>query len=553
MVTLEDIQKEEIGKNHKLTEVTLIYDQTNTPLEAFYFWLVDFLRDGLKLKVEKIGDYYAASAGSAFFGEMNQRMTILLSKGMDMIKAINAVTKAIMAILNEIKYIESRVKLYDQIKSDNLEEAEVALKALKSIWMDNVDSQRGGASLLNLRSRAGFAAIVDFFMLTEDKEGLERLAKKGIVSKKLLEDYITKDKSGDYKFISSFIEQKIVNKRVGNIVAARLREFYNWIESSEREVKSRYNILRTYLKHEINSLMTYLEFAKPYLRMARRLLIKDFNSPDLVNVFESALIEIDLIASGDEKEIKEWNDDKKDFEKKILVPVYEIQMKLRTIPTAQRVQMSNMYLHIGRIDFTFRSYVLTKEELEEIRINEEIKDLMYVQGITESFLKEISHYIFDIFLFDEIMSNPELRKKVADKLGKKPEEIQRPEDIKWSKDLVEEIKKHNPKLLEGIEWIVRYLPSEDRKSEEKTEENKGEEKKEENIFEDLLDVFHFLLVIPKDVTKAFQVFREEKEYLKRKPEISKAKEEKDKFYDDVKSLALDIYKTFKESFGLLSW
>ena len=548
MLSLKDLQKEKVGDKHKLLEVKLIYDQLQFRLESFYFWLVDFLRDGLKLNVEKVSDAFGASAGSFFLGNLGQRMAALLNQGKSLGETINAIARTIIAILNEYKLIETRVKLYDDIKSSDKEKALAAFKALKSIWMDNVDSQKGGASLLNLRSKLGFATIVDVFMMYELPSKLKELCDKGVISKELYEDLSKRS-------LESLEEKNIINQRVLNIVKSRLEEFYNWIELSEREIRARKDILKAYLIHEVNAFVFYTEFARPYFRFARKLLMKEYNTPDIANVFETAIIELTLLATGEEKEIEEWDDKKEDTKKVKYVPLYEVSMRFRALPTIATQSGNNiMYSYIGRTDFYFRAYLVTKEELDEIKVSEEIEDLLYIQGMTEDFLRAVAEAIFNVFLWEHIQRDPGLKSKVAEFLKKKPDDIKKPEDIKWSKELVDLIKKERPELLRGIEWIKKYLP------EQKTKEDKKEEKKEEDKENVVLSVMPFLEVL-YDLFERVALFIltyprkiEDIQKQRKKKLIEKKKEEE---LEDLKSDTVDlgwtIYEIFKKAFRLLCW
>ncbi|HIP66556.1 MAG TPA: hypothetical protein EYH09_00295 [Candidatus Nanopusillus sp.] len=548
MLSLKDLQNEKIGDKHKLLEVKLIYDQSQFRLETFYFWLVDFLRDGLKLNVEKVSDAFGASAGSFFLGNLGQRMTALLNQGKSLGETINAIARTIISILNEYKLVETRVRLYDDIKSSNPERALAAFKALKSIWMDNVDSQKGGSSLLNLRSRLSFATIADIFMMYELPSKLRELYAKGVISKELYEELSKRN-------LESLEEKKIINQKVLNIVKSRLEEFYNWIELSEKEIRARRDILKAYLIHEINAFVFYTEFARPYFRLARKLLMKDYNTPDIANVFETAIIELTLLATGGEKEIEEWDDKKDDTRKIKYIPLYEVSMRLRALPTIATQSGNNfMYSYIGRTDFYFRSYLITKEELDEIRVSEEIEDLLYIQGMTEDFLRAVSEAIFNVFLWDHIQRDPNLKAKVAGFLRKSPNEITKPEDIKWSKELVDLIKRERPELLRGIEWIKKYLPK------QKTKEDKKEEKKSKDEENAVLSVMPFLEVLYELFEKIVLFILtyprkiEDIQKQRRKKAIEK---KRDEVLKDLKNSTVDlgwtIYNVFKKTFKLLSW
>ena len=549
MPSLDELRAEKVGDKHKLLEVNLIYDQFQYKLETFYFWLVDFIRDGLKLKVEKISDQFGGSPGSYFFGEMGQRLAALLSQGRGLGELINTLARTIISILNEYKLIESKLKLCDDLKSDDVQKALAAYKALKSLWIDNVDIQKGGASIRSLTmGDYMFHTLQDVFMLYELKDHLKSLLDSGIIGKALFEELQNKD-------ISELERQNYINQRVISIAKSRLAEFYNWLGPYERELRARRDILRAYLIHEVNAFVTYTEFAKPYFRYARKLLMKDYNTPDVVTVFETAIIELTLLASGSETSIEYWDDSTNSTKTKTYVPVHEISIRFRAMPTSVTSSgRTTMYSFLGRTDFFFRTYLLTKEEYEDLIATEEAQDLLFIQGMTDEFLKAVAEAVCTTLVWDKVQSDENLRKKLEELLGYSP---MRPEDVKWNKKIMDELKSVKPDLFRGVEWIRKYLPDANQKKEEKKEE---EAPKEESSKTFIFKVFPFTELIYKAIEKillfvlAFPKKAEEFsiEY-KKKNVMSKYEEALSTLKKDTLDTGWKIYEVFKKTFGLLAW
>ena len=547
MLSLDSLRSEKLGENHKLLEINLIYDQFQYKLETFYFWLLDFLRDGLKLKVEKISDKYGASPGSYFFGEMGQRLSALINNAQGLGKVINDLARTIISILNEYKLLESKLKLCEDIKSSDPQKALAAYKALKSLWVDNVDSQKGGASILSLtRGEYLFHTLQDVFMIYELKDHLKTLLDTGFISKELYNELQKKD-------ISELERQNIINQRVISIVKSRLAEFYNWLIPYEKELRSRRDILKAYLIHEINAFVTYTEFARPYFRYARRLLMKDYKIPDVVSIFETTIVELTLLASGDEKEIEYWDASTNSKKTKVYIPIHEISIKFRALPTSVMSSgRTNMYSFLGRTDFYFRTYLLTKDEYEDLLANEEAQDLLFIQGMTDEFLKSVAEAICTVMLWDKLKSNKTLREIVKKHLGYDP---LRPEDIQWTKQLMDELKKADPNLFRGITWIRKYLPE---KKNEQSDNNTQQtsQSTEMNItrifpFTELLvnvirKLFLFILSFPKKTEEYVLEYQKNKVESTYKETLSQTKQ-------DTIDLGWKIYEVFKKTFGLLSW
>ncbi|RDD52519.1 hypothetical protein BA065_01195 [Nanoarchaeota archaeon NZ13-N] len=547
MVSLEELRKENLGEKHKVFESKIILDDPRYRLESIYFWLLDFLRDDLKLNVSKISDEFGGSFGSVFYTDIVRRAQSILTTAREIGGLLNTIIKSIVDVSNSYRtLVFERLHKFEDLKSDNPEKSYTALKALKSLWLDNVDSRKGTYALRNL-IKAGYSTVIDLFLLAEDGEKLNELISKGIANKSILNH-------PSYREISYYEKNKIVNERVISLVKTRLAEFYGWLEESEKYFKERAKYLKAYLLHQVNSLIYYLEIAKPYFKAARALTQKEYNIPDIVKGFESAIIEITLFATDKEKELTEWDKDKKDFIKKKYIPLFEVNIIARVRPTLQAISVERtaMYTYIGRIDIEYRAYVLTREEYDELVANKEIEDILYIQGMTETFLEGITDVICNVYLYEKVISNSKLLETAKKFLNK--DKITSERDIVWTKELVKELEKVDKNFLKGLEWINKYLPSKEEL--EKKEEKKEEEKKKENtislifpiakpaadIFKSLLyNIFEFIVTYGKDISNI--------RYSTSKKKLEK---ERGDFIDDVKKKAWLIFNTSKKSFGLVA-
>ncbi|MEM0325345.1 MAG: hypothetical protein QXW35_05570, partial [Candidatus Aenigmatarchaeota archaeon] len=351
-----------------------------------------------------------------------------------------------------------------------------------------------------------------------------------------------------YVDISYYEKNNIVNERVISILKSRLTEFYNWLEQSEKYIREREKMLKAYLIHQINSLVYYTEIAKPYLKAAKMLIQKNYDNPDLVKALESVMIEITLLASDVEKEISEWDFNKKELITKKYIPVYEINILSRSRPTLQALtpERSPIYTYFGRIDIIYRAYLLEKSEYEELIISKEVEDLLYIEGLTEEFLRQISSAICNYYIFDKIISNKDLLEE-AKKYFKKIE-IKKPEDIAWTREFIENLEKIDKNIIRGLEWIKKYLPSE--KNKEIKKNNK--ETKESTIsilfptYKDFLNIFYklfeFIVSFGKDLSS-----------LKYSSVKKKIEMEKENLTLSIKDKGWIIYNTFKRTFGLLNY
>src|SRR3989344_1541332 len=118
--------------------------------------------------------------------------------------------------------------------------------------MDNVDVKKGRGSINMLAQDLNFLTIRDAFMIVNSVED---------------------------------VEKQDLNDRVKRILKPRMQEFLEWKERSEKELLKRYEIERAYLRSQVAALKLYSGWTKPYLKTAQKLGMKDFRSPDIVNVF----------------------------------------------------------------------------------------------------------------------------------------------------------------------------------------------------------------------------------------------------------------------------
>ena len=260
-------------KTGQKVELHLGYDSISEGLEPIYFWFVEFLRNdsptGLGLDINKVEEAFEASASSSYFGEMGGRASIMQDRAIKILATINTVVRSVINLIYDLKEFEMRLQTYDQLKSEDKEDKFAADLALKGMWLDQVDLVKHGRGAINsLTQQLQFVTLRDAFFVAEN-------IKK--------------------------VNDMDLNIRVQNILIRKLDEFYKWRDISERELRKRYNIERAYLKSQIDSLKLYTKWARPYLRAAQQLGMKDFNSPHVVAAFNNVIMELTLFGK---KEVK---------------------------------------------------------------------------------------------------------------------------------------------------------------------------------------------------------------------------------------------------------
>ena len=557
-IKIDDLRNENIEDNkHKILEIKLILDNPNIKIEQIYFWLVDFIRDSLKMNINKLSDDFTSSVASAFFGEMGQRLANILNNARSLAELINTLTRTIISILNEYKQLYSIYVLYENLLSENKDEAIASYLSLKDRWLSNVDSTRGAGSLRNLQT-SRFPSIVDLFLLADLKSELEKFKNKKLIGEELYNALFNNQTNTVPRDLNELFNNGIINRRIYNLLNSRLIEFYSWLENNKKILYDRIILLKSYLKHELSSLLYYVEFAKPYFKFARKLLQSPDQPVDVVNAFETAIINITLMANQKEIKVKDYDEKEGKEVEKSYIPLYEIDMKARAIPTVvgRTDTYTRMYSFLGRIDIVLRAYLVEKEEYESIIINQESEDLTYITGLTDDYIKSMSDLILETFLYDIIKNDENLLKIVAEKSNAKPEEIKNdPYKIKWTKELVEELEKDEriKRALSSITWIKKYLESEKKEEKEEKKEEKKEKKKESSISLIFPNFGNIIMWLLEFISTFGKDIRNIEKNVKRKV----IEEEKKPIIEETKEKTIDtawkIYMTFKKTFNMLNY
>jgi hypothetical protein len=374
---VEGIKKKSIVRlsNGEPMKYHITYDTFGQTLEPVYFWTLDFLRSsspsGLGFDVSKVEEEFEASAGGAYFGELGARASAMQDRAMAILRQVNGVIKEVINLIYDLKEYEMRLEVYDHAdpkKEPSAVKRESAEHSLKSIWMDQVDVKTGLGSINNLtRGDLQFVTLRDAFMQAKSIKDVDRID---------------------------------LNKRVKIILKKKFEEYSNWRGVGEDELRKRFSIEKNYLKSQIDSLKLYTKWAKPYLRAAQKLGMKEMGgdsrlaNPDIVAAFNNMQMELSLLAK---KEIK-LDSDKK-FKNKYYACIV-VDFVYRTAPQAVRSGQSTHYAHVGIIDVYFKAYAFTDKELEKVQRVEVYEDMELVDHLTDVSLKDLTKDL-DHFLDDE--------------------------------------------------------------------------------------------------------------------------------------------------------
>lgn len=382
-----EILEESTGKKANISH-KLIYDSPTDTLEPIYFFILELL-DDFGISVEKLIDNFVSSPGSAHFGEMGQRVSVMQQQGSKLLGDINTVLRSIITVVYDLRDFKVRLQAYDDLGSNDPETRIAAKLSLKQVWMDKVDIQKGNSAIKAMAmGAAGFVTLIDAFLMIDDEKN---------------------------------VENADLNDVVKRILKPRIAEFNHWIKYSESELRKRFAIEQSYLKSQVASLKTYVAWAKPYLKAAEDLrMMEAGRNPALVKMFNTLLLEMTLLGKrefglGWDEELGRSIPKSLKFDaNRRYYEIILIDFEFVGIP--QRTQQG--YSSGGKATIIFRGYSLNDDELkkfmDDFEKNEMNEGLRLIEGITTESLGALSEDI-DFFLKDDVEKKGEEKKDTKKK------------------------------------------------------------------------------------------------------------------------------------------
>ncbi|MCR4284694.1 MAG: hypothetical protein NUV97_01455 [archaeon] len=367
------------------------FDSQQSQLEPIYYWLLDFVQDA-GWTMEKLTDNFVSSPGSGHFSEMGQKVALMQDKGIKILADVNTVIKSVLNLIYDLKEFEIRLEHYDDAKSKDPKKRESGILALKQIWLDNVDMKRGRGAIHQLATmEMGYTTLREAFMVANNQKDLENMKS---------------EKGG-----------AVINDQVYRILVPRLSEFLKWMDYSEKEMRKRFSIEKSYLKSQIETIKLYSSWMKPYLKAAEELRQKGFDgNAALVNAFSTSMFELTLFGK------KEVKPDPKFGDYKLKRKYYQcivINLKYRG-HVSQRVTQKGDYGFAmgGRVDMDFDAYSLNEEEvkiiMDKLKNQDALDSLKFSGDVAAEALEELRE---DLEHFLEKKEDKEEKKKAEDDIN----------------------------------------------------------------------------------------------------------------------------------------
>jgi hypothetical protein len=356
----------------------IVYESYTETLEPVYYFLLDLMED-FGLGPEKLIDNFSPTPGSTQFGELGTRATAMQQQASKVLGDINTVLRSVLNIIYDLRDFQMRLQDYDNIHSSKTEVQDAARLALKQLWMDKVDMQKGNSSIKALATQGGFITLIDAFLAAKDIKGAEKLD---------------------------------LNDRIKRILIPRLQEFETWLGASEQELRKRFEIEKHYLRSQVNSMRLYSRWAKPYLIAAQQLETKPSTRAALVKAFNRTILEMTLLGKHTlnpkdlaiAKKLPDLFMEDKNLRK--LKREYHPCILIDFLFTAVPKQGT----YIGKAEVTFSSYALNNEEVAKLKDQIEKEDigdvLNLIEGATEESINQLKDDI-NTFLEGDILGPSE--------------------------------------------------------------------------------------------------------------------------------------------------
>ena len=397
----------------------LIYDSFGESIEPTYYWILDFLKDTLGMDVSKTAEFFSASEASGYYGEMGARRSALEKQAIELMRTINAIVKSIINLLYDLKQFDIRLKNYDDLKSKDPEVKKNAVWGLKSIWLTEVDAaQKGLGSINSLVQNLQFVTLRDAFMTVPVEDWYVPSASTKQISE-------IKSKA------ANFIKGMDLSDIVKRVLAPRIQEFIEWLYLSEKELRSRREIEKAYLKSQVDSLKLYTRWTRPYLIAVQKLIPAEFKElqrfkdiglePSIAPTsFHVIWMYLELMAKQKAKLtitkpiVGEVGEITLEDESNRPYAVVEVRMCFRSTPvTATGARGERGYGFTGKAVVLFSGYVMQKKHLDLLEQwkDDEILDL--VDRMTKETLDALAD---DLKKYLEEKPVPEKEEKKSEEL-----------------------------------------------------------------------------------------------------------------------------------------
>lgn len=360
----------------------VIFESFSLSMEETYFWILSALQYDLSFpKVEKITDIFSSAENSSIFGQASQRLGIQQDRITGTLATVGKMVKDLFALVRELRIIDERIAAYDAWSKNNSKSADATLKQLYIDFAESQGGQTKPSSVYGLAQNLGYTSLPDYFFNT-------RIFKKDEIDK--------------------VVDAIPTNNNLKNVLRRKLFEFMIWKEETEKEIRHRRKFSLHYLRQHWAVIKMYMGWLKPYLRNVKRLSMNENQilGPEIISAFETASLEIEIIAYDPNRAIKGDS------------PCILVNFKYFVKPSLSYQQPESYQrgpVHVGRVDITMRSYGWSNEEIKTYKKYREKQEMELLSVIDASLKAALDALSDDLEKYLAEAGEEEFKKKQDEK------------------------------------------------------------------------------------------------------------------------------------------
>ncbi|MFA5303619.1 MAG: hypothetical protein WC393_03725 [Candidatus Nanoarchaeia archaeon] len=356
----KELSPEELGeKIDKILEKSRIIDSNGWKIqynleilspfekpEKFYGFVLREVRGEFK-NVLRVDQSLNASPTSAFFADVSQRRAIAKENVDKSMGIVAGIVQTITKLLYSLREFDSVLDIIKKLDSSDKLEVFAAEQNLRRIFLDEVDSKKGRGGMYQMQVAQGmeYVNLVDSFLTIETLKDIDDLRS---------------------------------NDRIKRILKGRFQEYELWKVAFKKDMVSRKEIQKQFLKSQVESLKIQLDWIKPYYTLLKQLEIKSGTTdPDLLAGFDTSLIttKIRCIDGGQKND-------------SLVTAFLDVDFSFKTGPyPIQTDSGGRAYHHRFGTKITYTPYIMKNEDYEDFVKKETMKEIDFFKDIVGSQLK----------------------------------------------------------------------------------------------------------------------------------------------------------------------
>jgi len=364
----------------------IIYESFSLSMEETYFWILSALQHDMAFPmVEKITDIFSSAENSSIFGQTSQRLGIQQDRIGNTLATVGKMVKDLFALVRELRIIDERIAAYDAWNKLKSKSADATLKQLYIDFAESQGGQTKPSSVYGLAQNLGYTTLPDYFFNIRvfNKEDIDKT-----------------------------VDALPTNNNLKNVLRRKLLEFIIWKENVDKEARNRRKFQLHYLRQQWAIIKMYMGWLKPYLRNVKRLSMneKQVMGPEIISAFETAALEIEILAYDPVKAEKSYS------------PCVLVNFKYFVKPSLSYQQPESYQrgpVHVGKVDITMRSYGWSKGEVIAYKAYREQQDMELLSVIDESLKAAMDALSGDLEKYLAEAGEEEFKKKQAEKEAEK--------------------------------------------------------------------------------------------------------------------------------------